>query len=200
MTTKGQRRRPATALRDMGRRPSQPIPPFHRCCSERYHGCLVPGGQVVLTDARILNALTLRTRVALKRELQRLCRAHSAAAGFLWTATRSGSKACGIELAGDPDALPRSHDLKGACSNVCEQRTLRSIDGEEREVVLLYSRICTGSPVLILGLVESRAPFTDVLTDDMEGAIETVESLIVDLLDPPATSPQPAQAKPARRV
>jgi hypothetical protein len=72
----------------------------------------------------------------------------------------------------------------GLCVAVCEQRTLRAVDREEREVVLLYSRVCTDAPVLVLGLVDSRAPFTDVLTDDMEEAVERIESLIVDMLDP----------------
>ena len=120
-----------------------------------------------ITDARILSALTLPTRVALKRELQRLCRTHSATAAFLWTASGSGGKACGVETVGDLNVLPRLNHLGGPVW----------VDREQREVVLLYSRVCTDARVLILGLVDTRAPFTDVLTDDMEEAVERIESL-----------------------
>jgi hypothetical protein len=58
---------------------------------------------------------------------------------------------------------------------VCQQRALRCADGDEREVVLLYSRMCTGAPILVLGLVDSRAAFTDVLTDDVEAAAERLD-------------------------
>lgn len=138
----------------------------------------------MLTDTRMLYSLRLRARVNIKRELMRLCRAHDASAAFLWTATSTGEKACGIEYAGSRDALPRSTNMHGSMTHVCEQRTLRSIGGDDREVVLLYSRMCNDAPVLLLGLVDAADPFTDVLTDDMEQAVDKIEMMILDVLDP----------------
>lgn len=153
----------------------------------------------MLTDARVISALTLRARVTLKRELLRLCRAHSAAAAFLWTATPQGDRSHSIETAGDVKALPRASNLKGPVTMACEQRTLRCADGEERETVLLYSRICAGAPTLVVGLIDARAAHTDVLVEDLEVAIERIESLIVESLDP-APVLQVAARKPARRT
>lgn len=147
----------------------------------------------MLTDARVISALGLRARVTLKRELQRLCRAHSAAAAFLWTATAHGDRSCGIESAGDIRALPSLQCLNGPITTTCEQRTLRCEDREQRETVLLYSRICAYAPVLVIGLIDARAPYCDLLTDDMEAAMERVESLIVEAFDP-APAPQAVRA------
>jgi hypothetical protein len=138
----------------------------------------------MLTDTRLLNSLRLRARVTIKRELMRLCRAHDASAAFLWTATPTGDKAYGIEHAGSREALPRATNMQGSTTHVCEQRTLRSIGGDDREVVLLYARMCNDAPVLLLGLVDAAEPFTDVLTDDMEETIDKLEMMILDALDP----------------
>lgn len=146
-----------------------------------------------ISDARMLSALCLRSRVAVKRELQRLCRAHAATTAFLWTAGSKGDVQGRLEFAGDPAGLPMSSSLGGSSSFVCEQRTLRCADREEREVVVLYYRLATGAPTLVIGLVDSRSPFADVLTDDIEAAVERMESVIVDALEP---ADQPA-ARPA---
>lgn len=153
---------------------------------------------MLVTDARLLGALTLRSRVELKRQLQLLYRAHAATCAFLFTATAHGATASRVEFAGDPGALPSSRDLGGTSTFVCEQRTLRCADGEEREVVLLYTRLCTAAPVLILGLVDSRAAFTDVLTEDIEATADKVECILVDALEPPPAQ-QPAGARSGGR-
>ena len=153
-----------------------------------------------VTDARIQSVLSVRARVSIKRELQELCRAHAAACAFLWTASERGEVRSRIESAGDPTSLPVSRDLGGGCTFVCAQRTLRCADGEAREVVLLYDRLCTAAPVLVLGLVDSRAAFTDVLTEDMEGAGDRLESILVDALEPlPPASPGARTGAPSRR-
>lgn len=153
----------------------------------------------MLTDARIISALTLRARVTLKRELQRLCRAHSASAAFLWTSTPRGDRAYGVETAGDIAALPQSGNLKGPITTTCEQRTLRCEDGEDHEVVLLYSRLCKEAPTFVLGLVDARAPFIDALTDDLEAAVERAETVIVDLIEPPEAPPAASARKKSGR-
>jgi hypothetical protein len=154
----------------------------------------------MLTDSRLLHALKLRTRVALKRELLRLCRAHDASAAFLWTATPTGDKACGIEYAGSRDALPWSTNMQGPIVHLCEQRTLRGLDGEDREVVLLYSRLCSDAPVLLLGLVDPGEPFTDVLISSIEETASTLEMMVVDVLDPsPVVGARASGAGTARR-
>jgi hypothetical protein len=149
----------------------------------------------MLTDSRLLYSLRLRARVTIKRELMRLCRAHDAAAAFLWTATPTGDKAYGIEHAGRREALPRSPNMLGGTTHVCEQRTLRSIGGDELEVVLLYSRMCNDAPVLLLGLVDAAEPFTDVLTDDLERTLDDLEMVILDVLDPEPTPERPRVAR-----
>jgi hypothetical protein len=150
----------------------------------------------MLTDARILAALTLRARVAVKRELLGLWRAHDAAAAFLWTASPMGGKAFGIEYVGSREALPRSTSMQGPITHLCEQRTLRGVDGEEREVVLLYSRMCNDAPVLLLGLVDPGEPFTDVLTASMEDTASTLEMVVVDVLDPARSIADHAPGRP----
>ena len=135
---------------------------------------------MVVTDARLLSALGLRARVSLKRGLQRLGREHGATCAFLWSATSRGELETRIEYAGDPGALPGSRRVGSLCAYACEQRTLRCADGEEREVVLLGGRMCTGAPTLLLGLVDSRAPLTDVLSDGLESTLEQLEHFLVD--------------------
>lgn len=147
-----------------------------------------------MSDARILSALTLRAHVGLKRELQRLCRAHDAAAAFLWTAAANGDKTYGIEFAGDHDALPRSNSMHGRSTHVCEQRTLRSLGGDDREVIVLYSRMCKNAPILLLGLVDAATPFTDVLTDDIEATADKLEMMILDVLEPEVPAPESSRA------
>lgn len=157
-----------------------------------------------ITDAQLLRALSLRSRVAVKRELQKLIRAHAAASAFLWTASAKGDRTASIEYAGDTSTLPRWSDLGGPVSFGCEQRTLPCADGDQREVVLVYVRICLGAPTLVVGLVDSRAPLAGILADDIEGTAERIESLIVDVLDPApsekCTSPtrEPRSARPGR--
>ena len=121
---------------------------------------------VAVSDARLNTALSLRSRVAIKRELQRLARAHSAACAFLWTCSSRGHRTLGIESVGDPAALPRSGDV-GGCAIACEQRNIVCADGERRDVLLLHVRLCMGAPLLVLGLVDSRTSITDVLVDDL---------------------------------
>ncbi len=161
-----------------------PPPTTAGSCGFRHSALLGYTAWVVLSDTRLISALTLRAHVGLKRELQRLCRVHDAAAAFLWLAAANGDSSFGIEFAGDHGALPRSQSMQGRCTHVCEQRTLRSLDGDDREVVLLYSRMCKDAPTLLLGLVDPATPFTDILTDDMEGAAETLETMILNVLEP----------------
>lgn len=151
----------------------------------------------MVTEARVLSALRLRSRVRIKKELQRLCRAHAATTAFLWTAATNGDAQVRLEFAGDPASLPGSRSLGGACTYVCQQRTLRCADGEEREVVLLYSRLASGAPTLVLGLVDSRAVLTDVLTDDVELALERIETVLVEALEPAEepTAERPTKAR-----
>lgn len=148
---------------------------------------------MMLSDARLASALGLRTRVAIKRELQRLMTEHEAAAALLWTAAGNGDKALGIEFVGDHETLPRSHNLQGRATCICDQRVLRSYDGEDRSVVLIYSRLCKDAPTLIVGVVEAAARFTDVLVEDLERAVSRIEAIIVDVLDPPAEAPRPTK-------
>lgn len=138
---------------------------------------------VAISDARLDGALSLRSRVAIKCELQRLIRAHSAATAFVWLCSSRGHRTTALEYAGDPNGLPRSGDL-GGCAVVCEQRNVLCADQEPREVVLLHQRLCVGAPMLVLGLVESRAQLADVLVDDIERALDCIEAIIVDTLDP----------------
>jgi hypothetical protein len=114
----------------------------------------------MLTDSRLLHALKLRSRVALKRELLRLCRAHDAAAAFLWTASPTGDKGCGIEYAGSREALPRPTDMQGPITRLCEQRTLHPFDGEDREVVLITPGCATTRPCCssVLSIPASLSP------------------------------------------
>lgn len=155
---------------------------------------------MVLSDAYLVRSFRLRPRVALKRELQRLLAEHDAVAAFLWTAAASGDKALSIESVGDREARPRSHNLQGRASSICDQRVLRSFDREDRAVVLLYSKLCMDAPTLILGLVEPGAPFTDILVADLEQAIVRIESIIVDVLDPPAEAPSSQKRAPRART
>jgi hypothetical protein len=43
--------------------------------------------------------------------------------------------------------------------------------------------------------VDSRAPFTDVLTDDVEAALGQLESILVDALEPPVAKPASPRAR-----
>lgn len=138
---------------------------------------------MAISEARLFNSLSLRARVALKRELQRLVRAHSAACCFLWTCSSRGQLATRVEFAGDSSSLPRAGDV-GGVAIVCEQRTVVCADGESRELIVLHATMCTGAPLLVLGLVDSRAPLTDLITEDIEHTFERIEDLLVTALEP----------------
>lgn len=144
--------------------------------------------------------LGLRARVQLQRELLQLCRRHDAAAAFLGTAAPDGDRVCTIEYAGSRDALPRFTSMNGPSTHVCVQRALRSYGGDDREVVLIYARMCNDAPVLLLGLVDAATPFVDTITDDMEETVSRLEMMILDVLDPePAPVAVARQAHSARR-
>lgn len=143
-----------------------------------------------VSEDRLLRSLGVRTRVAIKRQLQGLWRSHSAANVFLWMTSSAGRRTRAVEFAGDPHSLPRTTYLGPLCA-VCEQRRVDCVDGEPRELVLLFLRMWMGAPLLVLGLTDSRAPFTDVLTDDVEAVAERIEEIVVDALEPAVAAHAP---------
>ena len=138
---------------------------------------------VMVSDRQLRGALSLRARVALRRELQGLVRAHSAACAFLWTCSPGGGRVIGVEFAGQPAALPRSGALGTYVPTCCQQRTVVCADREERELVFLAQPLCSGAPTFALGLVDARAQFADPLIEDVERAMERIEDIIVDQVE-----------------
>jgi hypothetical protein len=60
--------------------------------------------------------------------------------------------------------------------------------------------MCNNAPVLLLGLVDSGEPFTDVLIASIEETASTLEMMVVEVLDPtPPTYDRAPRTASARR-